>query len=239
MNPAASGAHDPFTDGSFPSAPVPQANNGYTPVYGGGTPYGNFGTPYNNTYMPSGFNSAMYGTGHYGSGYAAGAGRYGAMLAGAQTAHDGGAAVLSGMQEAMQRFARVSAMMEEMLRNLHMLFDGLFGLGYSIGAFHQEASRWLAVKSGPVALLKRVVAHIARLWRLIALFLCSPMAGRFSPVALVLRILGVVPEYSLLEESDSFARSETHEAERISANRNMTSLHEEALPWPRGDGPNL
>jgi hypothetical protein len=143
------------------------------------------------------------------------------------------------MQEAMQRFARVSALMEEVLRNLHMLFDGVFGLGYSIGAFHQEASRWLAIKSGPVALLKRIVAHVARLWRLVALFLCSPMAGRFSPVALVLRILGVVPEYSFHEESDSFAPSVTQDAERSTANRNMASLHEEALPWPRGDGPNL
>jgi hypothetical protein len=235
MNFAPPGGADPFTDSSFPVAPATQPGSVYPPLYGG-TPFASHAMPY----MPSGFNSTMYGTGHYGSAYGAGAGRYGAMLSGAQSARDGGAAVLSGMQEAMQRFARVSALVEEVLRNLHMLFDAVFGLGYSVGAFHQEASRWLAIKSGPVALVKRALDHVQRLWRLVVLFLCSPMAGRFSPVALVLRVLGVVPEYASFEDADvpgPVPRGQN--AETTHAHGQDAFHQEDAFPWPRRGGSSM
>lgn len=94
----------------------------------------------------------------------------------------------------MTRFARVSALIDDVLRHLHMLFDAVFGLGYSIGAVRAETRMWLAVKTGPVAIASRMFRTVASVWRLLTLFFLSPMAGRFSPVALVLRILGLVPD---------------------------------------------
>lgn len=97
------------------------------------------------------------------------------------------------LQEAMARFARVTALVDDVLRHVHMLFDAVFGLAYAVGAARAETAMWLALKQGPVAFLSRVVRAVSSIWRLVALFLLSPMAGRFSPVALVLRILGLVP----------------------------------------------
>lgn len=97
------------------------------------------------------------------------------------------------LQEAMTRFARVTALVDDVLRHVHMLFDAVFGLAYAVGAARAETAMWLALKQGPVAFLSRIVRAVSSIWRLVALFLLSPMAGRFSPVALVLRILGLVP----------------------------------------------
>lgn len=120
------------------------------------------------------------------------------------------------MHEAMSRFARVSSMIEEVLRHLHMLFDAIFGLGYSLGAFRQEAGQWLGVKTGPVGYLARLLRRAANLWRLLCLFFMSPAAGRFSPVALVLRILGLVPEDDPLEASMAEMWSRGGEGEGVS-----------------------
>lgn len=208
MNPTGGGeAGDPFGDPGFGTgAPVqPAAGVGYQGSFGAApapySSYGRFSSPIAGGYGGAYGNgyAGMYGAGTAGGGSAfspyAGtyAGRYGALVGGAMQAQAGGAAVLSGMQEAMQRFARVSGLMEEVLRNLHMLFDGVFGLGYSLGAFHNEARMWLAVKSGPAAFAMRMFAKLTRLWRLLTIFLCSPLAGEFSPVAIVLRILGIAP----------------------------------------------
>lgn len=96
----------------------------------------------------------------------------------------------------MARFARVSALLEDVLRHLHMLFDAVFGLAYSVGALRHEVGGWLACKHGPTAAILRLLRRLGGggLWRVLYLVLLSPAAGRFSPVALVLRILGLVPE---------------------------------------------
>lgn len=157
---------------------------------------GAYGNVYNN-----GYSSGYPGYGMpYANGYPS-IQRQSAATQLASGARETGAMVLSGMQEAMSRFARVSALIEEVLRHLHMLFDALFGLGFSIGAFRQEASLWLAIKTGPVGYLARLVRRASNVWRLLCLFFMSPMAGRFSPVALVLRILGLVPEEDPLDAS--------------------------------------
>lgn len=202
-NPPVAGIGDPFGDPAIAAGHAGQVpgvggvggyQSGYAPsVYGS---YGRYGTQFGTGL--AGYGSGMHATSPYGSGYAGGIGRTGALYGGAQQAQAGGAAVLSGMQEAMQRFARVSAMLEEVLRNLHLLFDGVFGLGYSIGAFHDEAQLWLSVKTGPAAFLKRIYMKLARLWRLITLFLCSPFAGEFGPMGFVLRLLGIVPSEQTL-----------------------------------------
>lgn len=204
------GGSDPFADPGFganghagPGGGASGYQSGYT-----SSPYGSYGryaAPYSG--ISGGYGSGVYGSGsgmysHYGTAYGTGIGRSGPLYGGAQQAQAGGAAVLSGMQEAMQRFARVSGLMEEVLRNLHLLFDGVFGLGYSIGAFHDEAKMWLSVKTGPVAFIRRVCAKLARLWRLITLFLCSPFAGEFSPISLVLQLLGFAPtEQALMNDA--------------------------------------
>ncbi|PXF43397.1 hypothetical protein BWQ96_06892 [Gracilariopsis chorda] len=122
--------------------------------------------------------------------------------------------VMSGMHDAMARFARVSSMIEDILRNLHMLFDALFGLGYSLSAFRHEAKMWLSVKTGPLAVVAKIVRRASNVWRLLCLFFMSPLAGRFSPVALVLRILGLVPEDDPFEMALGQFRKRRDEAAR-------------------------
>lgn len=202
-NPSAAGIGDPFGDPAIATGHAGQVpgvggvggyQSGYAPsVYGS---YGRYGTQFGGGYAGYGSGGALHSP--YGTSYAGGISRTGAFYGGAQQAQAGGAAVLSGMQEAMQRFARVSALLEEVLRNLHLLFDGVFGLGYSVGAFHDETQLWLSVKTGPVAFLKRIYLKLARLWRLITLFLCSPFAGEFGPMGLVLRLLGLAPNEQAL-----------------------------------------
>eukprot|EP00173_Palmaria_palmata_P005401 Plantae.Rhodophyta-Palmaria_palmata.ctg9528.p1 GENE.Plantae.Rhodophyta-Palmaria_palmata.ctg9528~~Plantae.Rhodophyta-Palmaria_palmata.ctg9528.p1 ORF type:complete len:241 (+),score=23.99 Plantae.Rhodophyta-Palmaria_palmata.ctg9528:77-799(+) len=206
--------NDPFDNphvGSFAAAP-PQ------PTYSSAAPYGNYNrygmSPYP---TPSGYSSGYgigYGSGMYGAGTAypayntAHGGSYGppgrATSFGGAAGHveTGGAAVISGIQEAMQRFARVSGLLEEILRNLHLLFDGVFGLGYSVAGFYDEARLWLAVKSGPAAFFVRVARKLAKLWRLLTLFFCSPLAGEFSPVGLLLRLLGIAPSEDSAHSAD-------------------------------------
>lgn len=109
--------------------------------------------------------------------------------------HQTGSQVLNNLHDAMARFARVSAHIDEVLRHLHMLFDAVFGLGYSLGAMREEARLWLANKTGPVAIVCRILRAFTSVWRILSLFFLSPMAGRYSPVATVLRILGLVPDH--------------------------------------------
>lgn len=183
------------------SGPPPGMPPGYSGGYNHGGGYGGYGGSYGGGGM---YNSGY--SGGYSSGYGLPYGSYGMQRQNATAqlasgARETGEMVLSGMHEAMARFARVSSMIEEVLRNLHMLFDAIFGLGYSVGAFRQEAGQWLAIKSGPVGYVARLIRRAANVWRLLCLFFMSPAAGRFSPVALVLRILGLVPEEDPLDAS--------------------------------------
>lgn len=189
------------------------------------TGYGAYASGYGGIYS-GGTGGAGAAFSPYGGAYA---GRYGTIVGGAMQAQAGGAAVLSGMQEAMQRFARVSGLMEEVLRHLHMLFDGIFGLGYSLGAFQEEARMWLAVKSGPTAFLVRMLGKLARLWRLVTIFLCSPFAGEFSPVAFVFRLLGLTPysEEALLD--DDWAAASLQRDDPLSSHERRTFANDSSL----------
>lgn len=113
-----------------------------------------------------------------------------------QTATQASQVVLSNMQHALHRFARVSSLIEDVLRHLHMLFDAVFGLIYSISAARQEVSLWLSAKTPPAAWMRRLLRKVSAIWKVLCVFFVSPLAGRFSPVALVLRILGLVPNES-------------------------------------------
>lgn len=207
------------------NAPPPGMTSAYGSGYGYGGGYGGFGASYGGMY------NGGY-SGGYGGGYGLPYGNYGIQRQNATAqlasgARETGEMVLSGMHEAMARFARVSSMIEEVLRHLHMLFDAIFGLGYSIGAFRQEASQWLAIKTGPVGYLARLIRRAANVWRLLCLFFMSPAAGRFSPVALVLRILGLVPEEDPLDApfADLWRRNEGVTADSEGGARNGYSLH--------------
>lgn len=207
---------DPFTEGQLPQqnanaqpqVPLhanpemthfygnPQANAPYpNAVYGNHMGHPAYGNAYNPNY------ASPYGA--YNTGYNPGYPRqpFAQMGQMASNARETSTMVLTSMHDAMARFARVSSMIEDVLRNLHMLFDAVFGLGYSLGAFQQEARLWMAIKTGPVGVVARVLRRALSIWRLLCLFFVSPLAGRFSPVALVLRILGLVPEEDPLEVS--------------------------------------
>lgn len=203
------------TTGASYVVPPGETNVG-TPTYGGAQPYGG-GYPYSSAFAGSYANNYAnpYGNVSYAQPYAPAYGAYptysraafAATNPSAQYQSTGtttavtaggvraaGTTMLNSLQEAMARFARVSALVDDVLRHLHMLFDAIFGLGYTLGAVHAEARLWFAVKTGPVAAFTRAIRSVASVWRLLTLFFLSPMAGRFSPVALVLRILGLVPE---------------------------------------------
>lgn len=228
----AASAPDPFTDETFQnSAPSRQQQadltgsafyssqlpSTYPPTsyatYGGFAPPGvGFGG-----YAGSFYNGANpgYGVPSVGSGFGHGSTRYAPLLGSLHQTQAGGTALLNGVQEAMHRFARVSSLLEEVLRNLHLLFDGVFGLGYSVVAFYDEAKLWLAVKSGPAAMILRIWRRLRGVWRLLILFFCSPLAGKYSPVALALQIMGLVP-------SDGLSADELLEAQDVSASAPRT-----------------
>lgn len=175
----------------------------YGGAYGGGyannytNPYGpvSYAQPYNSAYTPyPSYSRAAFvaGATNPPTQYQPAGTTTTLTAAGVRAA---GTTMLNSVQEAMARFARVSAMIDDVLRHLHMLFDAIFGLGYTLGAVHAETRLWLAVKTGPVAAITRAVRSVSSIWRLLTLFFLSPMAGRYSPIALVLRILGLVPEH--------------------------------------------
>lgn len=181
-----------------PYAMTPYGASAYGAAYGSG-----YGAGYGGAYGGGGY-GASYGAG-YGGGYSSMLGGYGggaagylgaarAGLARGAPGMPAGAGVLGGVQEAMARFARVSALVEDALRSLHLLFDALFGLGVSASAFSRELAVLLRAKTGPGAFIARCIRRLGRLWRLLTMVFVSPVGGRFSPVAVVLRVLGLVPE---------------------------------------------
>lgn len=246
---AGGGAPDPFEE-NLATGP-PGSGVGVAPSAGSGTggAYGTYGgtnmssnypgyTGYG-TYPTYGYGSSYYSGAFpryspYGAGYSLG-GAYNRAGYAAPGAQYPGAVVLSGVHDAMQRFARVSSMVEEVLRNLHMLFDAMFGLGCSLGAFRQEARMWLAVKQGPAAFVARLLKRIARLWKLLFMFIMSPVAGRFSPVAVVLRILGLVPEDDI--NFDAWLQAQEHTSGANYAQQDV--LQQENVQVHEFDGSNL
>lgn len=192
-----------YTDvNSYPAfaAAYGAATQPYGPPNYSSTGYDQYGSSYLQSVgaaYPQHYNPYQYGS--YGRPFATPA-RLQASAAGPATAttvaagvQQTGSHVLNNLQDAMTRFARVSAHIDEVLRHLHMLFDAVFGLGYSLGAMREEARMWLANKTGPVAILWRILRAVTSIGRILSIFFLSPMAGRYSPIALVLRVLGLVP----------------------------------------------
>ena len=129
----------------------------------------------------------------YGAGAAGyGAPQYGATYGGAAYGYSAygrrGVAAVTGVQDAMARFARVSAAVDDALRSLHLLFDALFGLGLAARSLASETSVLVRAKSGPVAFVVRLLKRIARLWRLLVLAVISPVD---APFGVMLRAIGV------------------------------------------------
>eukprot|EP00871_Galdieria_phlegrea_P002787 jgi/Galph1/3509/GphlegSOOS_G2172.1 len=178
-------------------------SNPFSGGYGVGG-YGNSGYPYSSSYGygPS-YNNTIGNMG-YGNMFGSSWGNNGNWFPGMnmpafnnpimQNIVAPGQSMLSSLQHAMQVFARFSGMMEEIMRNLHLVFDSIFGLVQILGVLKQEIFRFVAPKSSLFQPVLRVIEKLMRFWKLFLLFIMSPLAGRFSPVTLALKVLGLAPE---------------------------------------------
>lgn len=166
---------DPF-EGAPGGVPPPPPYAGY-PTAGGAA--------------AAGYVAPQYGAGAYGG--AAAAYGYGSVYG------RRGVAAVTGVQDAMARFARVSAAVDDALRSLHLLFDALFGLGVAAKALAAETSVMVRAKSGPVAFVVRLLRRLARLWRLLVLAIISPVD---APLGVILRAIGIsTPPPRALEDA--------------------------------------
>uniref|UniRef100_A0A7S1XHJ0 Peroxin-13 n=1 Tax=Compsopogon caeruleus TaxID=31354 RepID=A0A7S1XHJ0_9RHOD len=106
-----------------------------------------------------------------------------------------GGEMVNTMHGVMYAIARVSGLMEEVLRNFHMIFESVYGLLHSFGVFQQEIVAVMGPeKVQPAGFFRRVLKKVLSFWRVFVLFIMSPLAGRFSPVSVALRILGLAPQ---------------------------------------------
>ncbi|EME31226.1 hypothetical protein Gasu2_19850 [Galdieria sulphuraria] len=164
--------------------------------YGGNTyPYSSGFGPYYYGNGGIGNNNMMYGS-PWGGGFPGTTNLLGFNNPLVQNFISPGQNMLASVQNAMQVFARFSGLMEETMRNLHLVFDSIFGLVQILGLLKQEMFRFVAPKSSVFQPVIRVAEKLLRFWKLFLLFLMSPLAGKYSPVSLVLKILGLVPEES-------------------------------------------
>eukprot|EP00188_Purpureofilum_apyrenoidigerum_P004522 Plantae.Rhodophyta-Purpureofilum_apyrenoidigerum.ctg51668.p1 GENE.Plantae.Rhodophyta-Purpureofilum_apyrenoidigerum.ctg51668~~Plantae.Rhodophyta-Purpureofilum_apyrenoidigerum.ctg51668.p1 ORF type:complete len:186 (-),score=24.63 Plantae.Rhodophyta-Purpureofilum_apyrenoidigerum.ctg51668:118-675(-) len=131
--------------------------------------------------------------------------------------------VQNSFQGVMQTIARVSGLMEELMRNFHMIFESVFGLIYSVGAFREEMGMFAPSFKGGFfrRLLGRAIRKLLMLWRFVFLLAIAPFTHRFSPVKLILRICGLAPPQIESAEQASFSTDEAAEAQ-ISGNDFIT-----------------
>eukprot|EP00184_Porphyridium_aerugineum_P000774 CAMPEP_0184697064 /NCGR_PEP_ID=MMETSP0313-20130426/4163_1 /TAXON_ID=2792 /ORGANISM="Porphyridium aerugineum, Strain SAG 1380-2" /LENGTH=290 /DNA_ID=CAMNT_0027155825 /DNA_START=295 /DNA_END=1167 /DNA_ORIENTATION=- len=214
------------------------ATGGYgSTMYGGGGYSGYGSSIYGSGMYGGGYGGGMYGSGMYGGGmyrspysmYGSGMGMGMGMGMGGfgSTLQQGimgpGGNVINGMHSIMHSFARVSGLLEELLRNFHMIFESVFGLFYCLGHFKEEVKNafgfefsWDKISIGPI--IKRVLRRVFQLWRLFTLFILSPLAGKYSPVQILLRMLGLTPN----SESSSSGTHATSSVviEELNPNRN-------------------
>ncbi|GJQ08527.1 hypothetical protein GpartN1_g318.t1 [Galdieria partita] len=186
--------------GSFAPETTPFGYNNY------GSWFSRLGSGWSNNIPFSGYGAYPYSSGFSPYSYNGGANQYGSTfypgtnLPGfnnnplVQNLFSPGQNMLASVQNVMQVFARFSGLMEETMRNLHFVFDSIFSLVQILGLLKQEIFRFVAPKSSLFQPLIRTVEKMLRFWKLFLLFLMSPLAGRYSPVSLVLKILGLVPE---------------------------------------------
>mmetsp|Transcript_11497 Transcript_11497/g.47824 ORF Transcript_11497/g.47824 Transcript_11497/m.47824 type:complete len:299 (-) Transcript_11497:170-1066(-) len=204
---------------------------GYGRSYGG---YGGMGSGYSRY----GGGYGMGGLGGYGggyggySGYGGGYGGMSGMGFGGRGMMDmlgQGGEMVNGVQNSVQgvmhTVARVSGLLEELMRNFTMIFESIFGLFYSIAAFKEEMGASLPqFEKGFVRrMVMRILRKLYMLFKFFLLFAAAPITHRFSPVRGVLRIFGLLPP-ALEDErlSSDFAQEENQPNTPI-------SVHEYAL----------
>uniref|UniRef100_A0A7S0BPW2 Peroxin-13 n=1 Tax=Rhodosorus marinus TaxID=101924 RepID=A0A7S0BPW2_9RHOD len=197
-------------------------SGGYGRSYGG---YGGMGAGYSRY----GGGYGMGGFGGYGGGYG-GYGGYGGMsgMFGSRGMMDmlgQGGEMMNGVQNSVQgvmhTVARVSGLLEELMRNFTMIFESIFGLFYSVAAFKEEMGASLPqFEKGFVRrMLMRVLRKLYMLFKFVLLFAASPITHRFSPVRGILRILGLLPPALEDEQfSSDFAQEEIQRDTAISVN---------------------
>lgn len=156
--------------------------------------------------------------------------------------------VQSRFHQTMQMVTRISAMLEELMRNFHMIFESVFGLIYGINAFREVSlvrkvnlisfERTSTKYSFSFAFVKEMGAHLPTfqkgilrrfanrlgrklmmLWRVLMFLAAMPFMHSFSPVRFILRIFGLSPP-SL---EDDFERTSSNNDDRNDNNGNHTS----------------
>ncbi|KAJ8900770.1 hypothetical protein NDN08_000071 [Rhodosorus marinus] len=196
-------------------------SGGYGRSYGG---YGGMGAGYSRY-------GGGYGMGGYGGGYGGYGGGYGGMSGmgfggrGMMDMLGQGGEMVNGVQNSVQgvmhTVARVSGLLEELMRNFTMIFESIFGLFYSIAAFKEEMGASLPqFEKGFVRrMLMKVLRKLYMLFKFFLLFAASPITHRFSPVRGILRIFGLLPPTLEVEQlSSDFEQEEIQPNTAISVN---------------------
>lgn len=114
-----------------------------------------------------------------------------------------GQSAMATLQHVMHTVARVTGILEENMRNVHIIFDSVFGLVYNLG-FLRDETRALLRGLQPKSWLMRMVQNLVGLWRLALLIALTPLAGRWAPIPWLLRMLRLVPaNHEPVSDSDS------------------------------------
>jgi hypothetical protein len=208
---------------------------GYTGGYYGG--YGMGGGYLGNFYGPGTYYGGL-GSGLYG-GYAALASRFtnGVVNDGHSTTSQAlgvlqsvmapGQSAMATLQNVMHAIARVTGILEENMRTIHILFDSVFGLVYNL-TFLREELRGALQHFRPKSWFTEWLQRILGLWRLLLLLALTPFSLRLPPVAAVLRFLGLVPrEQQPIEndsDTDSFSDTDSEESHHVGASNPRTTL---------------
>ncbi|KAK4532030.1 hypothetical protein CCYA_CCYA10G2887 [Cyanidiococcus yangmingshanensis] len=206
-------------------------NSGY---YGG---YGLGGGHLNSWYGPSAYYGGL-GSGLYG-GYAALASRFagGAVGDGQSSAAQAmgvlqsvmapGQSAMATLQNVMHAIARVTGILEENMRNIHILFDSVFGLVYNL-TFLRDELRGVLQNFRPKFWFTQWLRRLLGVWRLLLLLALTPFSLRLPPVAALLRLLGLVPRElpAVNEESDSESVPDTDDdsEDECASSRSAPSL---------------
>ena len=165
---------------------------GYGSFYGPGG-YGGLGSG-----MYSGYTGLMSrfgaynGMGGYGNGALAPDGTAAGAAGVLQSVMAPGQSAMASLQHLMHTVARFTGILEENMRNVHIIFDSVFGLVYNLG-FLREELRSVFTGVQPKSWLMQLLRKILGVWRVALLVALSPLIGRFSPVAWLLKALGLAP----------------------------------------------
>jgi hypothetical protein len=112
-----------------------------------------------------------------------------------------GQSAMATLQSVMHAVARVTGILEENMRNIHILFDSVFGLVYNF-SFLREELRGALHNFRPKFWFTQWLQRLLGVWRLLLLLALTPFSLRLPPVAALLRLLGLIPRELPTSEDD-------------------------------------